>query len=185
MKRPGLLGGLLALIAAVLPLDTARAAQAVMCAPASSVGTQSRQVTNPTTGASYSLNGFGCAVIGVADIGYFISQGFSQGPAGGSIVYNTGAQAGAVNLQVGTIPAGTYIQHVIIQNTTANATTGTVVGSTSGGADIVAAVAIPGTAVPQDTTLLAHTFAAQTAVFIGATTWNNANLNVTVVWGYF
>jgi hypothetical protein len=185
MKRCGLLGGFLALILAALPLNVANAAFAVMCAPASAVGAAARQVVNPNTNNTYSLSAGGCAPIAVADIGYFFTQGFTPGPQGGSIVYQTGVLTGATNVQIGTLPANTYIQHVILQNQTANAVTGAIVGSTSGGADIVAAVAITGTPAPIDATLLAHAFAAQTPIFVGATTWNSANVVVTVVWGYF
>ena len=187
MKRSLLLCGLLALSAA-----PAHAAQSVMCSPNIAASSLARQVTNPATGALYSLNGQGCAVIGQADIGYFIGQGFSAGPPfGPNILYTTGVLTGTTSVQIGVLPPGSYIQHIIVQNLTANAVTGGIaIGSASGGAQITAALACPANCLvyQTDALILARIFSttAQQPIFATAVTaWNSANVTITVVYGYY
>jgi hypothetical protein len=185
MKRLGLLFGLLALIA---PLDRAAAAAAMLCAPETSVGTLARPVTNPNTGNTYALNGAGCAVIQAPDIGYFITQGFSQGASGGNLAILTPATlTGTTAVLIGTLPANAYIQHIFLQNQNANAVSGGVnVGSTSGGSDIVAAAAVTGTTAIVDATLVAKNFIGPQAIYAAAaTSWANSNVGITVVYGLF
>lgn len=188
---------LLALAALVPAPREAQAAAAFMCAPESPIGQNAprtiggagSQVPSQTL---YTLNGQGCAVIGQADVGYFLSQGFSAGPPFGQpVLFTTGVWTGTTSFQAGTLPPGTYVQQVIFQNSTANAVTGGIaVGTTSGAADVVAAQACAANCLVfvTDATLLKRVFsttAAQPIFVTPVTAGNNANVTVTVVYGYF
>lgn len=82
------------------------------------------------------------------------------------------------------IPAGYYIQDIIIENTTANIITGGLkVGTTSGGIDVIVALAVGANAlvVIPDVTILQRIFSmsSNTTLYIQAVTlWNSASLNV-------
>jgi len=180
------------------PPKPVNAAQSVLCSPEVPGGTVARTIgsnlpTSPVpSGTVYTLNGQGCAVVLQADIGYFLSQGFTAGPPfGPNILFTTGVWTGTTSFQAGVLPPGTYIQHIIMQETAGNAVTGGVkVGTTSGGADVVAALTVSASSLAfvADSALLKRVFSAtaQQALFITpATAGNNANVTVTVVFGYF
>lgn len=98
---------------------------------------------------------------------------------------------GTTAVQVGTLPPSTYIQHIIVNNTTANAVTGGIAfGSTSGGTDIVTALTCGANclAFTLDSALSKRVFSttAQQPIYAAAVTaWNSANVTITVVYGYF
>jgi hypothetical protein len=182
-----------------LPVHEAKAAATVLCAP-EGIYQQIRQVYNPGnpppdrggTGVYYTLNGQGCAVFNQADVTYFLLQGFTPGPPfAANILFTTGVWIGTTAFQIGTLPAATYIQHIIMQETAGAAVTGGVkVGSTSGGADIVAAQTVGASSLNYvtDAALLKRVFsttAAQPLFVTPATAGNNANVTITVVLGYF
>lgn len=188
-----LLIALAAMLAALVP---ASAAVTVLCAPnpvdqfsARTIGGSTSQVPS---GTLYTLNGQGCTVAKQADVGYFISQGFTPGPPfGANILYTTGVLTGTTAVQIGTLPASTYIQHIIVSNSTANAvTSGIAFGTTSGGADIVTALTCAANclAFTLDSALSKRVFSTTAtqpiwAAAVGA--WNSANVTITVVYGYF
>lgn len=201
--------GLAAGIAAVFASTAAFAFGTVMCAPDVSGALQGPRTFYNTTivnstliGQSaqnpYITNSSGCAYMYQADVPYALSQGWTVGSQTGTISFLTGVQTGAVNLQMGTLPANTYIQAVIVTNLTANATTASIIGSASGGAQIVASVTIAASVTatmalvaatgtvpfPTAPTALPYTTPGG-PVWIGAGTWNNANLAVTVIYSYF
>jgi len=76
-----------------------------------------------------------------------LSSGYNVGNVVLSQSYNsgdlTGAVVGNVDTRIGTLPAGSQIVDIVIDQTTASATGTTTVsvGSTSGGAELMAAVA--------------------------------------------
>lgn len=174
--------------------EAAFAASQVMCSPDAAAGaTGARRVQNPNTSNSYSLNSNGCGIIASADIGYFLTQGFSPGPDHNTLIYTTGAlpASGTADIVIGAIPPGAYIQMVIIQNTTANAVTGGVsLGTTANGTDIVAAQAVGanGLVFVTDATLLKRVFSTTVSTVLHAapvTSSNTANLTFSIVYGYF
>jgi hypothetical protein len=178
------------------PQDKAKAAATVLCSPEIPGSAMARVVGGSTSpvpsGTLYSLNGQGCAVIAQQDVAYFISQGFTAGPPfGQSLLFTTGVWTGTTSFQVGSIPAASYIQHIIFSNSTANAVTGNIaVGTTSGAADVVTAQACGANCLVfvSDATLLKRVFSvtAPQALFITpVTSGNNANVTATVVWGFF
>lgn len=178
-----------ALAALAIP---AHAAQSVLCSPEIPSAGVNRVITNPVSTTSYSLNGQGCAVVKQADIGYLLSQGFSAGPPfGPNVLFTSGVATGTTAFLVGTLPPGTYLQHIIVQNTVAAAITGGInFGTTSGGADVVSALAVGSSALvfTTDAALLKRVFSAtspQPIYASAATAWNSANVTITLVYGYF
>lgn len=182
--------GFVAALFAAAP--AANAAQIGMCAPdVSGAATGARRVVNPVTNNAYSLNPVGCTLIGSADVGYFLSQGFTQSSLGGTIIYTTGAlpASGTTDIPIPTaLPAGAYIKAIIIQNTSANAVTGGVsIGSTANGTDVVAATASAATSVA-NSTLVKTAFSTTAATVLHAapvTSSNTANLTFSIVYDYF
>ena len=186
---------LLALLAAAALSFHAPSAHAIvmMCAPdVSGAATGPRTIGGPNSAVPsqtlYVLNGQGCGLIQAIDIGYFASQGFTQASSQTSIDTIVGVQAsGTATVQIGTLPAGAYIQKIIIQNTTANAAGSIAVGSTTpAGADIVAAVVCAANCLI-DATLLktAISATAATPIYVSSSAWGTSNVTVTVVYGYF
>ena len=173
----------------------ANAAQLGMCAPdAIAAATGGRRVVNPVTSNAYSLNSAGCTLIGSADVGYFLSQGYTQSSLGGTIIYTTGAlpASGTTDIPIPTaVPAGAYIKMIVIQNTTANAVTGGVsIGTTANGTDVVAAQAVAANALVfvTDATLLKRVFSATASTVLHAapvTSSNTSNLTFSIVYDYF
>lgn len=185
-----------------LKVEKAQAAQTVMCAP-NVVDSAANRVIGPgisgtgspsavPSGTTYTLNGQGCTVVKQADVGYFLSLGFSAGPPfGANILTTTGTLSGTTDVLVGTLPPGTYIQHIIVQNTTATAVSGGIAfGTTANGTDIVTALTCGASclAFVADSSLSKRVFSATAAQAIHAaavTTWQGANVTITVVYGYF
>jgi hypothetical protein len=168
----------------------------VLCAPNTVDQANARRMVNPNTGNFYMLNGQGCAVIAQADVGWLLGQGFSAGPPfGANILFNTGVlpASGTADIVVGNIPPGAYIQHIIVNNLTANAVTGGLsFGTTANGTDVVLtqAVGANGLVFVTDATLLKRVFSTTASQPIhmapaSGGSSNSANLNVTIVYGYF
>lgn len=192
---------LLVAAAALVALWTAplQAAQVFMCqgdVSGASTGARTIGGTNSAVPSQtlYSLNSAGCALIQLADIGYFQSQGYTQNSSEQSIVFQTGVQTGTTDLVVGALPAGAYLKSVLVNNLTANAVTGNIsVGSTANGTDIVASLvcaancvaSAPGTTALAKSVFTATGGAATTIHAAAITSWNSANVNITVVYGYF
>ncbi|MCK1445425.1 hypothetical protein IVB43_23860 [Bradyrhizobium sp. 48] len=186
------------LIAAALAFATilsalpATAATQVLCAPeAAGTAMGPKRVTNPNTTTSYQLNGAGCGVIGSADVGYFLSQGFTAGPDSGTFFYTTGVATSTTDFVIGNLPANAYISTVIYNNGTANAVTGGItLGSTANGTDIATATTCAASCLAQatDAQLVKRAWSTTAATPIhaaAATSWNSANVTITVVYRYF
>lgn len=188
---------LLAAVAAFALWGPAQAAQINMCSADVAGGVQGPRTIGGTlspvpSGTTYILNGQGCVLVGLADVGYFQSQGFTQGSSQNSIVFNTGVATGTTDFVIGTLPSKAYIQQIVFSNSVAAAVTGGIsVGSSANGTQIVAAQAVGAStdvAVAQAGILLPvpSTSAAATALHMAAVTaWNSANVTVTVVYGFY
>jgi hypothetical protein len=132
-----------AIVACLAPTEKAHAAWgSVYCAPDPGVGSPGpRRVVNPVTTTAYSLNAQGCAFIANADIGYFLSQGYTSGPNSQNITM-VGLTANSTTANSPILPAGATIDSIVIGETAGNAVTGGVdIGTAASGAQIVAAVA--------------------------------------------
>lgn len=170
----------------------AEAANVVLCQPrpvAAAAGPG--VVTNPVTTTSYSINSAGCAVIARADVGYFQSQGYTQGPNLFSVVGVSGVLTGTTAVQIATLPPSTYIQSIVVNNTTANAVTGGIdFNITGSGAGLVSALTCAASCLTFVTNaallLPVNSLTAQTAVsLLGHTDGNSANLTVTIMYSYY
>lgn len=124
----------------------------------------------------------------------FANAAFAHDVVGlGMTAVNPAAQRiiGATNDTTFTVPAGAYIKHIIIKNSTANAITGGLkFGTTSGGVDVAAAVAVGANAViaVTDAAILKRFFSTSSATTIyvqDVTAWNSANVSITVELGWF
>lgn len=186
---------LLATALLAVPLLTpapADAASAVMCRPAAAAAAPGpgRWVA-PASGTGYTLDNQGCAVIAQADMADASAQGLVQSSSLRSFVFTTGVLTGTTSVQLPTLPASAYIREIIVDNSTANAVTGGIdIGTTAGAADVVSALTCGANCLTfvGDVALLKRVFSktAQQALFIlGHTAGNSANLNVTIVYGYF
>jgi hypothetical protein len=193
-----LLAGAVLTIGSLLPtkpviIKDAKAATAIMCqGDVSGASTGSRTVGG--TGSQvpsqtlYVLNGAGCASIQQADVGYFLSQGYTSISGLQPIIFTTGVATGTTDFVIGNLPANAYIASIIMANATANAVTGGVsIGSTANGTDIVAATTCAANCVANSTLVkTAFSTTAQTALHAAAVTaWNSANVTITVNFGAF
>jgi len=172
----------------------ADAAQVVLCAAHGQTNVAGIQVNQPGLSKSYSADGQGCVIAnGVADIAVLRGAGYQEPGKERSIVFNTGVASGTTDFIVGVIPAGAYIQQVIASNSTANAVTGNLtLGTTANGTDVVAAanfacganclVSVANANIAKQVFSLT---ASQPLHLAAVTAWNNANITITVVYGYF
>ena len=191
----------------LLPLSTppvyaaasTQTTHAVLCAPDSAVGVPGpRQVVNTSSTAAtkptYTLNSAGCAVIAGADIGFFLSQGFSYGPNTFTLQATgvTGSGTASVST-LQTLPAYGYIMGFILCETAGNAVTGGLnIGDSGSATRFGSAVALGANAcvVVADSALtrivvLSGVPTASTILLAAVTSWNSAVVNVTVIYGYF
>lgn len=167
------------------------AAQQVLCAAETPASAINRRVTNPNTGTSYSLNGQGCGLIAQADIAWFLSQGFSPGTSILPVVFTTGTATTTTDFIIGNVPPGAYIREFVWNNLTATAVSGGIdVGTTANGSDVVSAQTCGASCLTftADSALLKRVFSTtvSTPIHIAAhTTWQGANVTVTMIFGYF
>lgn len=197
MNAKRLLSGL-ALAAALLAtsLAPASAANIFLCqGDVSGASTGSRTVGGTLSavpsGTIYVLNSAGCALIASGDVGYFLSQGYTQGSPYQSFIFNTGVATGTTDFVIGNIPAGGFIKDILYSNSVAAAVTGGVsIGTTANGVDVVAAQTCGSTCLTftTDALLLKRPFSLTAATPLHAaavTAWNSTNVTITVIWGYF
>lgn len=111
---------------AFLSPEAAHAGQ-VMCASPQSAGAQARTIGGSLSSVPsktiYTLNADGCAGIAQADVGYFRSQGYFPGTNYFSIsAVGITAQSTTSNSPI--LPAGAFINGIVIQETAGHAVTG-------------------------------------------------------------
>lgn len=135
-----------------LPIEKAHAAattqtlHAFLCAPpAAGVANGGRRVVNTSTTAAtaYTLNAGGCALFAVADVGFFLTQGFTYGPST-FVLTQTGITATTTSsTSTITLPAYAYITAIILEETAGNAITGGVdIGDSGSATRYASAVAL-------------------------------------------
>jgi hypothetical protein len=142
---------------------------------------------------SYNLNGAGCAVIANADIGYFLSQGFTYGPNEVAlqqiaITANTTATTSTI-----TIPAYAYIKYFVLEETAGNAITGGVdIGDAGSAIAYQSAVALGANAtvlsIPTATRgIFSNAGVPQVDQILVAchTLCNSGSINISVIVGYY
>jgi hypothetical protein len=170
---------------------------AFICTPEVTVGTAGpRLIVNTASTAvpqpSYQTNSQGCALVATADVGFFLSQGYTFGINEGVQIQN----AITANLTGGTsqllLPAYGFIKYIVIEETAGNAITGGVnIGDAGSATRFGSAVAVGANAnvvvVPTNLTGSSNTGvpAADTVLIAAVTAFNSASINVTVIFGYF
>ena len=189
--------------AALLAPSSAQAAaslqvtHAFLCAPEVTVGTAGpRLVVNTSSSASpqpsYQLNSQGCGLIASADVGFFLSQGYTFGTNEGVQIQNaiTATTTGTTSTII--LPAYGFIKYIVIEETAGNAITGGVnIGDAGSATRFGSAVAVGANAnvvvVPTNLTGSANTGVptADTILIAAVTAFNSASINVTVIFGYF
>jgi hypothetical protein len=185
---------------APIPANAAASLQvthAFVCTPEVSVGTAGpRLIVNTSSTAtpqpSYQTNSQGCALVASADVGFFLSQGYTIG-------VNEGVQqqnAITANLTAGTsqltLPAYGFIKYIVVEETAGNAVTGGInIGDAGSATRFGSAVAVAANSntviVPTNLTGSANTGvpAADIVLIAAVTSFASASLNVTVIFGYF
>lgn len=166
-----------------------------MCAPESPVGSPGpRRVVNTsssaTTQPSYILNSAGCAVIAAADVGFFASQGFTQGQ--GVFAMTQSAIAGQTTASTSTLvlPAYAFIQALIIEETGGSAATGGVeVGDSASPQNYAStAVGANATVYVKDANLSRSLFASapvNDTILISCQSACTSSLNVVILYSYY
>lgn len=164
----------------------------VLCAPDATANTRNRTIGGTgsavPSGTLYVLNGQGCAFIGQADVGYFLSQGYNGGQNSFSI-----AQTGIIaqDFTSLTLPAGAYVNGIVIRETSGAAVTGGIkIGTTAGGTDVVAAATCGSGCLISvtDVSLLKRVFSAtatQKLSVDAVSSFNGAALSITVLYSLF
>jgi glycerol-3-phosphate acyltransferase PlsY len=188
MIRLFLIAALLFLCGSIPPAD---AAQVVLCASARAQGNSSAsQIGIPNLSQTYTADPQGCVVAnGLADIATLRAQGYTEPGKERTLLLNTGVATGTTSYLVGSVPAGAYIQQIIYANTTANPAGNISFGTTSGGADVVAAAACGANCLTRvtDAQMLKSVFSttATQPIFVTSSAWGSASLTVTLVFGWF
>ena len=170
---------------------------AMLCAPEPSGGsTGPRQVTNPNTGASYGLNSAGCGIVAQADVGFFLTQGYTFG-ANTNVATGVGITgSGTASVSTGiTLPPYAQIIAVVLEETAGNAVTGGLNISNAGGATgIGSAIALGAnaTVTMSDAQLNAGRIYSPAGVpsatpvnLAAVTSWNSAVVNISIVYSIY
>jgi hypothetical protein len=173
---------------------TTQTTHAYLCAPQSAgTANSGRRVVNTSTTANtaYVLGGNGCAVFAAADIGFFLSQGFTYGP--NMFVLQTQAVTASQTTPTITLPAYGFIQYIILEETAGNAVTGGVdIGDSGSATRFASAVALGAnaTVIVADSALTrlfsnSGVPASDGMLFVCHTSCNSASINISVIYGYY
>ena len=186
---------------APIPANAAASLQvthAFMCSPEVSVGTAGpRLIVNTSSTAtpqpSYQTNSQGCALVASADVGFFLSQGYTFGTNEGVQIQNaiTANTTGTTSTII--VPAYGFIKYIVIEETAGGSITGGLnVGDSGSATRFGSAVAVAANSntvvVPTNLTGSANTgVPASDTVLVAAVTGfaGGASLNITVIFGYF
>jgi hypothetical protein len=188
--RSKIIAAVICALAFAASIASAQAGPQIVLCPSSRAQANSAagQISIPNLTQTYSADAQGCVVAnGLGDIAIFQAAGYVQPGKERSIVFNAGVATGTTSFAIpNLLPAGAYLQQAIFSNVTANSAGNISLGSTSGGADVVAAVACGANCLLAGT-LLKTVFSASASqqLFLTSTAWGSANLNVTLVFGYF
>jgi hypothetical protein len=183
-----------------IPVQAAASLQVThsfLCAPEVSVGTAGpRLIVNTSSSASpqpsYQTNSQGCALVASADVGFFLSQGYTFGTNEGVQIQNaiTANTTGTTSTII--LPPYGFIKYIVVEETAGNAVTGGInVGDSGSATRFSSALAVAANSntviVPTALTGSANTGvpAADTVLIAAVTAFNSASLNVTVIFGYF
>lgn len=187
IRHSRLLAAALLALALFTPVTPADAAQIALCRGAAAGASPGPgRWTAPASGTTYTVNNIGCVLISPVDLGDALAGGFTLRAQIFAVVANaiSAAAANAV-----TLPGGTYIDRIIIQETSGASITGGIkIGTTSGGTQVAAALICASgclTWVP-DASISTRIFSANTPLFIDAVSaFNSGRVNITIMYGYY
>jgi len=193
---------LFAALLALIPSDTFAAPStqtlhAFLCAPEPAAGAAGpRFVTNPLTGNGTSLNSAGCGLFLNADVGYFLTQGFTYGAnlQVAQAIGITGSGTASVSTGI-VLPAYAQITSIVLEETAGNAVTGGLNISNAGGATGIASAAALGanaTVTLADSAINAGRIYSPAGVptatpvsLAAVTSWNGAIVNISIAYTYY
>jgi hypothetical protein len=168
-----------------------------LCAPEVSVGTTGpRRVVNTSSTAtpqpSYLLNAVGCALIANADVGFFLSQGYTVGVNEGVLQQNAiTANTTSVTSTI-TLPVYGFIKYIALEETAGNAITGGVdIGDSGSATRFTSATALGANAnvvvVPTNLNGSSSTGipTADQILVVCHTACNSGSINISVIFGYY
>lgn len=164
-----------------------------MCAPLrTGAGAGPARWTAAGSSTTYSLNARGCAGIAAADLGDARAAGFTLGSPYG-VVVKTGISSTDGTTNTVTIPASTFIQRIIVRETSGATPTGMIkIGTSSTGSQVCCTSnqqpLLNTTRVITDGDLKLTVFSAtapQTLYFDLTAGFNSSSLDFTVIYGYF
>lgn len=201
VTRAALIAALVALPFS-LPIEQANAAattqtlHAYLCQPrpvGASSGPQRVVNTSTTAATAYTLNGAGCALFAVADVGFFLSQGFTYGPSTFVLTQTAITATTTSSTSTITLPAYAYITAIILEETAGNAITGGVdIGDSGSATRYASAVALSAN------NILAVADSALTRVFANSgvpvadqvlvachTACNSGSINISIQYTYY
>lgn len=177
---------------------TTQTLHAYLCAADAAVGQAGpKKVVNTSSTAtpqpSYLLNGQGCAVIAAADIGFFLSQGYSYGQGLFTLIQTGITATTTSSTSTITLPAYGIIYQIVIEETAGNAITGGVDIGDSGSATRFASAVATGanaTVVAPDSGNVrvfsnSGVPAADQILVACHTNCNSGVLNVSIIYGYY
>jgi hypothetical protein len=84
------------------------------------------------------------------------------------------------------LPAKSVIDEIILNETAGNAVTGLIIGTSSGGSQVLATTAVSASAAAKiQSALVQSTFLVATPIYVQASNWNSASVSVTVFYRLF
>lgn len=173
---------------------TTQTTHAFMCSPQAAVGAQPRRMVVPNTAANvYVLNSDGCVLVVTGDIGWFLSQGFVNGPNIFTLTQSTITASTTASTSTITLPAYGIIYQVVLEETAGNAITGGVdIGDSGSATRFASAVALGANAtVAVADSALTRLFAnsgvpvADQILVVCHTSCNSGSINIVILYGYF
>jgi hypothetical protein len=200
-----ILAGAALLAALALPNVPAKAAATLqtahvwLCSPDPAAGAVGpRRVVNTASTASpqpsYNLNNQGCGLFASADVGFFVSQGYSQGANLFNLIQTGITATTTTTSSTITLPAYGYIVGIVLSETAGNAITGGVdIGDSGTAAKYVSAIALGANATitVTDALTLARVNVpsgvptADQILVACHTACNSGSINITILYGYF
>src|SRR6516164_2072463 len=186
---------------APIPVQAAASLQvthAFLCTPEVSVGTAGpRLIVNTSSSASpqpsYQTNSQGCALVASADVGFFLSQGYTFGTNEGVQIQNAITANTTGTTSTISVPAYGFIKYIVIEETAGGSITGGLnVGDSGSATRFASATAVAANSntviVPANLTGSSNTgVPAPDTVLVAAVNAfaDGSSLNVTVIFGYF
>ncbi len=186
MIRHFRLFAILFLLAALWPAAPAEAAQVAVCrGAAAGTAPGPGRWTAPASGTTYTIDPVGCTFVNFADVADALATGFTRRSQLFAAIVRLSAAGTLV------LPAGVYIDRIVIQEDSGSSVTGGLkVGTSSGGTQVASALICASSCLTwvADASISTRIFAStapQTLFIDAVSSWNSARVITTVVYGYY